>query len=69
MMGLRTLAELTPSEVQAMASEAAAKAVADSVVRGLPVTGLQDGLVVTLPADDVRLVCAAERANSAGICK
>lgn len=69
MMEGRMLADLSLDEFQVMASDAAANAVAESVARGLPVTGLLDGQVATLAADDARLSWAVERARKLGLLK
>lgn len=54
-MDKRPLDQLPPQKVASLASIAVHRAVADSMTRGLPVTGIFDGRVQQLNADDPRL--------------
>ncbi len=54
-MDKRPLDQLAPQRIMSLARTAVHQAIADSVARGLPVTGLFDGHVQSLNADDPRL--------------
>lgn len=43
----KSLDTLTPSEIDTLVREATTNAVVDSLARGLPVSGLENGIVVT----------------------
>ena len=49
---MKHLDQLSIGRISELAGKATRNAVADTVARGLPVTAMIDGKVVTLPADD-----------------